>query len=153
LHGELAILWCGPGERQFLVAINKKTGEKVWQHDVPGGKYGSNPKEWIGTWTTPIVIRAGERDELIVNVPGQVVGFDPKTGKQLWSCSGLSKLSYTSPVCTTDGVIVAMSGYHGPGLAVRAGGGGDVTKSHRLWLDTEKPPQRIGSAVIVGEHA
>src|SRR5262249_28151873 len=57
LHGDLAILWCGPGERQFLLAVNKKTGEQVWKHDEPGGSDGMKNKSWIGSWSTPIVVR------------------------------------------------------------------------------------------------
>src|SRR5438874_12793512 len=45
-----------------------------------------------------------------------------------------------------------MSGYGGPALAVRAGGSGDLTKTHRLWVHKDNP-QRIGSPVILGEHA
>src|SRR5262249_13986938 len=40
----------------------------------------------------------------------------------------------------------------GSALAVRTGGRGDVTDSHRLWLHAKQNPQRIGSGVIVGEH-
>jgi hypothetical protein len=43
------------------------------------------------------------------------------------------------------------AGYHGPALAVKLGGRGDITKD-RLWLHDKKVPQRIGSGVIVGEH-
>jgi len=44
-----------------------------------------------------------------------------------------------------------MSGYHGPALAVRTGGQGGVTATHRVWRHSEKISQRIGSAVIVDE--
>jgi outer membrane protein assembly factor BamB len=44
-----------------------------------------------------------------------------------------------------------MAGFTGPAMAVRPGGKGDVTETHRLWRDT-RAPQRIGSGVIVGEH-
>src|SRR5262249_53743527 len=71
LHGDLAILWCGPGERQFLLAVNKKTGAKVWQHDEPGGGL----KAYVGSWTTPIVVRVGDHDELILGVPEKLKGF------------------------------------------------------------------------------
>ncbi len=152
LYGDLCILWCGPGERQFLLAVNKKTGEKVWQTDEPGGKSGldNDNKNWIGSWSTPIIVRVGGRDELILSVPFKLKGFDPKTGKELWSCSGLTRLAYTSPLYA-DGVAVAMSGYHGSALAVKVGGTGDITRD-RLWLHDQKNPQRIGSGVIVGGH-
>jgi outer membrane protein assembly factor BamB len=151
LYGDLAILWCGPGDRQFLLAVNKSTGETVWKRDVPGGKLGDKG-DWIGSWSTPIVARVADHDELILGVPEKVKGFDPKTGHELWSCDGLGKLVYTSPVCSPDGIVVVFSGFYGPALAVRAGGKGDVTKTHRLWHQPQRNPQRIGSPVLVGRH-
>jgi len=152
IYKDLAILWCGPGARQRLLAAHNTNGVTAWEHPEPGGAYG-NDHNWVGSWSTPIVARIGDHDELILSVPEKVKGFDPMTGKELWSCAGLSKLVYTSPVISADGIVVAMSGFHGPDLAVRAGGQGDVTKTHRLWQHTAKIPQRIGSPVIVGEHA
>jgi outer membrane protein assembly factor BamB len=154
LYGDLAILWCGPGERQFLLAVQKTSGATVWKHDEPGGKSGAaGPKEWLGSWCTPLIARVGNHDELILSVPKKVKGFDPKTGKQLWSCGGLGELVYASPVCSADGIVVAVSGYYGPGLGVRAGGTGEVTDTRRLWHHQQRPPQRIGSPVLVGGHA
>jgi outer membrane protein assembly factor BamB len=153
LHGDNVILWCGPGERQFLVAFHKKTGDEVWRHEEPGGHAGLKKGDpWIGSWSTPVVGKVGGREELILSVPKKVKAFDPKTGKELWSCAGLTDLVYTSPVVSPAGIVVAMSGYGGSALAVRAGGSGDVTKTHRLWHHPRNP-QRIGSAVIVGDHA
>jgi hypothetical protein len=68
----------GPGERTFLIALDKKTGKTVWQVDVPPAQ----PKERtdgfagqrngvIGSWSTPITINAEGRDELIVSFPEQ----------------------------------------------------------------------------------
>src|SRR6185369_4857476 len=59
MYRDLCILNFGPGERSFLIALNKKTGETVWQVNEPGGssgaeKAGEKPN-WIGSWTTPIV--------------------------------------------------------------------------------------------------
>jgi outer membrane protein assembly factor BamB len=152
LFDNLAILWVGPGPRQVLLAVDKKTGETVWEHAEPGGKSGlAGQTEWVGSWSTPVVIPVEGRDQLVLSVPQKLKGFDPKSGKELWSCDGLGKLVYTSPVCA-DGVIVSMSGYSGPAIAVRTGGKGDCTGTHRLWRHPQGNPQRIGSPVIVGEH-
>ena len=151
IYQDLVIFWGGPGEKQFLVGLNKKTGEDVWRHDEPGGASGiGNSKDWVGSWSTPVVIRVADHDELVLGVPLKLKSFDPKTGKELWSCAGLGKLVYTSPVFA-DGVVVAMSGYGGPALACKVGGSGDVTSTHRLWHHPRNT-QRIGSPVIVGEH-
>ncbi len=145
LYGDLAILWCGPHEVQVLVALNKKTGEKVWEHREPGG----DPKKFLGSWSTPIVVKVDGRDQLILGVPRKLKGFDPKTGKELWSCDGLGDLVYSSPLFA-DGIAVGLSGFGGPGLAVKLGGGGDITKD-RLWHHPRNA-QRVGSGVLVGEH-
>jgi outer membrane protein assembly factor BamB len=153
LHGDHVILWCGPGERQFLIALDKTTAEEVWRHEEPGGHAGLKKGDpWIGSWSTPVIAKIGDHEELILSVPKKVKGFDPKTGKELWSCDGLTDLVYTSPVVSTDGIVVAMSGFGGSALAVRAGGSGDVTKTHRIWHHPSNP-QRIGSCVIVGDYA
>lgn len=154
LHGDLAIFWIGPGDRQTLLAVNKRTGENVWQHDEPGGRSGG-ARPWIGSWATPVVVTVGDHEELLLGVPGKLKAFDPKTGKELWSCGGLftenkDQLVYTSAVYK-DGIVVMMGGFHGGALAVRVGGKGDVTETHRLWFHP-KNAQRIGSPVIVGEH-
>jgi outer membrane protein assembly factor BamB len=149
LHGDLAILWCGPGERQFLLAVNKKTGETVWQHDEPGGKFGKTNADWIGSWSTPLVVKIGDQEQLVLSVPNKLKAFDPKTGKELWSSDGgLGKLVYTSPLFA-DGIAVSLGGPSGH-VAVKVGGMGDVTKASFKF--TKGSNWRVGSGVIVGDH-
>jgi outer membrane protein assembly factor BamB len=152
LYGDLAILWCGPNEtkgRNFLLAVNKKTGKTVWEHDEP-----------YGSWSTPLVTSVNGQDQLILgqsrdvkgapeSKAGHLMGFDPKTGKELWSCQGLNSYVYTSALYA-DGVAVGMSGFNGSALAVKLGGSGDIT-TDRLWLHPKRT-QRVGSGVIVGGH-
>jgi outer membrane protein assembly factor BamB len=107
---------------------------------------------WVGSWSTPIVITAGQRQELILSRPNRVQALDPKTGGEFWNCTGLNPLVYTSPLYDKDtGIVVAMGGYMGMALAVKAGGSGDVTQTHRLWHHP-KTKQRIGSGVIFENH-
>ena len=153
LYGDLCILLAGPGKNQRLVAMEKKTGETVWEQKVPGGR--SDGRPYVGSWATPIVRRVGDHDELFVGMPEKLKGFDPKTGKELWSCDGLhnsskDELVYTSPVYA-DGIVVAVAGFNGASLAAKAGGKGDVTATSRLWYHP-KNTQRIGSPVVVGDN-
>ena len=156
IYKDLCILNFGPGERQFVIGVNKKTGETVWQHDEPGGDSGEEKKgattkpAWVGSWTTPIIIQSGGGDELIMSFPTRVAGLDPQTGKEHWTCSGLNPLVYTSPLYA-NGIVVAMGGYGGSSLGVKTGGHGDVTQTHRLW-QVPKNKQRIGSGVIRGDY-
>jgi outer membrane protein assembly factor BamB len=141
LYNELAILWCGPNQkegRNFLLAVNKQTGETVWEHD-----------EKQGSWGTPLLIHEGGRDQLLLSTVPHLKGLDPKTGEELWRCEGLNKYVYTSPLYG-NGVAVAMSGYTGAALAVKLGGKGDIT-SDRLWHH-EQNTQRVGSGMVIGDH-
>jgi outer membrane protein assembly factor BamB len=156
IRGDLVYLNFGPGERTFLMALNKRTGKTVWKNDEPGGGFGnkkpgqSSRTVWVGSWSTPIIREIKGREEMIMTWPNRVVGLNPLTGEQFWECQGLNPLVYTSPVYA-DGIVVAMGGYSGSALAVRAGGDGDVTESHRLWHHP-KTKQRIGSGVIHDGH-
>jgi outer membrane protein assembly factor BamB len=151
LHGDRVILNCGPGERTFLLAMDRKTGKDLWKKEEPGGKAGLKKEEWIGSWSTPRIVRVAGKDQLIMTWPHAVKAYDPEDGALVWTCRGLSRLVYTSPLATPE-VVVALSGFHGSALAVKTGGQGDVTDTHRLWHHTRSNPQRIGSGVIVGEH-
>jgi outer membrane protein assembly factor BamB len=155
LYRDLVILNFGPGERTFLIAVDKKTGKTIWQVDEPGGdsgekKPGQEKEIWVGSWTTPTIVRVDDHDELLMSFPSRVASLDPMTGKERWTCRGLNPLVYTSPLYS-DGVVVAMGGFGGSSLAVKTGGNGDVTETHRLW-QVPKNKQRIGSGVISGDH-
>ena len=150
--GEKIILNCGPGVRTFVTAINAADGQTIWQTDEPGGASGEKGNtEWIGSWSTPVLAKVNGRDQILVSLPFHVNAYDPDDGKVLWTCEGLDKLAYTSPV-VGDGMAVAMGGYHGPALGFKLGGSGNVTDTSRLWHITAKNPQRIGTGVIVGRH-
>ena len=157
IYRDLCILNFGPGERSFLIALNKKTGDTVWQVDAPPlptkertDGFAGKPDGEIGSWSTPLVLEINGRDELIMSWPGQLRGSDPKTGKELWHCDGLDPLVYASPIYG-EGVLVAMSGFMGSAIAVKTGGSGDVTATHRLWKK-DRTKNRICSGVIAGGH-
>jgi outer membrane protein assembly factor BamB len=157
LYRDMVLLNCGPGARQFVIALDAATGKTLWQVDIPGGDSGLEPEEkgkkakWTGSWSTPVVAKIDGQDQIIVGLPKQVQAFDPATGKVLWTCEGLGDLVYTD-VLTGDRVGVAMSGYHGPAIGFKLGGTGDVTEANRLWRQTSQIPQRIGSGVLLGDY-
>lgn len=127
-------------ESESLVALDAKDGKEVWR--------AKGIKE---SWATPLVVRAADgKDELIVPIFGQVLSLDPATGDKLWTCNtDIGWYMVPSPVAK-DGVIYIIGGRSGGMLAIRAGGRGDVTDTHRLW--TGKKGSNVSSPVIHGEH-
>lgn len=159
IHGDLCFLNFGPGETTYLLAVEKKTGKTVWKHDEdtgygkpasPDAQPGKGSNTYIGSWTTPVLMKVEGSDQLLMSWPRRLAAYEPKSGKELWTCSGLNPLVYTSPVFGGD-VVVAMGGFGGSAIGVRAGGSGDITASRRLWLQP-KSPQRIGSGAVSGDY-
>ena len=170
LYGDLCIQWCGPGERQFLRAVNKHTGKKVWETAEAGGDTGITSRKFLGSWCTPIIARVapspqplsprgrgeqsgplsprgrgGEKrgqEQLIFAVPFKLAGYDPKTGKELWSAKVPGTYCYSSPLYV-EGLAI-----YGSSLT-KLGGSGDITKDQ---LRYRVGSMYIGTAVIAGEY-
>jgi outer membrane protein assembly factor BamB len=69
---------------------------------------------------------------LALSIHSKMLGFDPATGEKLWTCDTIE--DYICPsVIAYGNVIYAVGARKGTAVAVRAGGRGDVTETHRLW--------------------
>ena len=109
-------------ESKTLFALNRKTGDIAWQRD------GINR-----SWSTPCLARSKDgRTELVVNQIDVVNSYDPLTGKTIWSCKGIPDYIVPVPVFH-DGIIYCLGGRSNRSLAIRLGGEGDVSETHKLW--------------------
>lgn len=117
----------GPGG--FIAAFDATTGAQRWR----------KPRiEQVG-WGTPIAIRAGGRDEIIVSSMRKVYAYHPDTGDVLWTVGGSLFEVIPTPV-VGHGLVFASSGRSGPTLAIRPGGSGDVTATHVAWKEVKGSP-------------
>jgi outer membrane protein assembly factor BamB len=109
-------------ESRTLYGINKNTGDIVWRAD---GMQSS--------WNTPNLLELADgKTEVVVSVKGSILAFDPETGKRLWSCAGIR--DYVCPsVVTHKGIVYAIGGRNSKCMAIRGGGRGDVSDSHKNW--------------------
>jgi hypothetical protein len=139
LHGDLVIVNASV-ESESLVALDKRTGKETWR---AGGI-----KE---SWNTPILAAVGGKTELVVAIFGKVLGFDPATGEALWSSATDIGWYMVPSLVAGDGVVYCIGGRGtGGALAVRCGGRGDVTASHRLW--TLKKGSNVSSPILHDGH-
>lgn len=109
-------------ESSTVYALNKSNGEVAWKAE-----------DIVRAWTTPSIVDVpGGKQELVVNQKNQIFGFDPDTGKKLWTCEGIQ--DYVVPVVVqNEGILYCLGGRSNRSIAVRPGGRGDVTKTHKLW--------------------
>ena len=134
LHGDALYVQVLHGMRtddpSYVLRIDKATGKTVWRVERPTAARFESPD----SYTTPALLRYGASTEIVVTGGDVVTGHDPATGKELWRANGLnpdndgSYRIVASPVVHGD-MIYAPSRER-PLLALKAGGRGDVTKSH-----------------------
>ncbi len=71
LHGNLLLLLCDHAPASYLLAVDKETGKQVWKADRGKGRT---------SYSTPLVVDAGGRSEVIVNSSERVDAYDAKDG-------------------------------------------------------------------------
>jgi outer membrane protein assembly factor BamB len=81
-----------------LAALDKLTGKFVWQQDRPK----------IPNYTSPAVLTAAGRTQVVLAGCNLVASFDPLTGKKLWEVEASTEECVTTAV--TDGRRVFVSG-------------------------------------------
>ncbi len=115
-------------ESGSLVALDRATGEEKWR--------ATGIKE---AWNTPVIVKTADGvDELVMSKHGKVLGFDPMSGDELWSCDTNITWYMVPSIVAADGIAYVLGGRSGvAGLAVRTGGRGNVTATHRLWTSNK----------------
>ncbi len=126
-----------------LVALDTATGNELWKT-----KREDKPR---GGWSTPIVIDAGKRKELILNGEFGVHGYDPESGKELWFCKSFNGRGSPVPEFA-NGLVYVVSGKPGDIYAVTPGGSGDVTKTRMKWHSQRRGGRDLPSPAIVGNY-
>lgn len=139
--GNLVIQNCDAEKEAFLVGLDKNTGKTVWQTPrlVPEK----------GGWSSPVLVSAGPGKELVLNGEAAVTGYDPVTGKQLWSCKSFAGRGEPTVAPGKD-IAYVINGLAGDIYAVRTGGTGNVTKTHIAWHTPRKGARDQPSPILVG---
>ncbi len=134
----------------YLLRIDGATGQTKWRVERPNRAIRESPD----AYTTPALVRIGKSAEIVITGADVVTGHDPATGKELWRADGLNPNNdpayriVASPVVHGD-IVIAPSRER-PILAIRAGGRGDVTTSHKLWEFGNGPD--VPTPVTDGTH-
>ena len=124
VYGNLLILACDGGDVQYVTALEKTTGEEVWKTMRDGAM----------AYSTPLLIDVDGKTQLVSTGGEWAMGYEPKTGKELWRFRYPKGYSNVPRPVYGDGLVFLCSGYDKPWLyAVKPNGQGDVTESHMAW--------------------
>jgi outer membrane protein assembly factor BamB len=149
LYKNLLIVHFDGYDVQYAVALDKNTGRTVWKADR-AYDFGTDDGDQKKAYSTPIVIEAGGRLQLISPAAKAVVSLDPETGREIWRVRYEQHSAAARPLFAHGLVYVANGRSNSELLAIRPDGRGDVTDTHVAW----KAARGIGaspSPVLVGD--
>lgn len=147
----------------WLAAFDKQTGELAWK--TPRNY--ETPREVDNGYTTPLVIRHEGREALLTWGAQHLTAHSAADGKLLWSCGNFNPTdtalwpAVATPVIANNVALVCF-GRADRGIprlhAVKLGGSGDVTATHRLWMREDagsfvpSPTEYQGRAYILSDR-
>jgi outer membrane protein assembly factor BamB len=140
LYKNLIILHVEGVDVQYLVALNKQTGETVWKADRPVNVYESLAPIGRKAYITPIIMNVKGQDLLISNGSAVCIAYNPLTGEEVWRIVEGEDSTIAMPFSENGTVYFYPSFVSAPDgekytemLAVNPEGKGDITKTHVLW--------------------
>jgi outer membrane protein assembly factor BamB len=136
LHDGKLFIPCMHQGPSYLLAVDAKTGTTIWKKERKLG-----PKdEAQDSYSSPLFLRADGRTQVVLAGAEGVNAYDPGSGEQIWICDGL-KVPHPfgrtiAGLAAGEGVVVTVaSGFQNRGytLALKTGGKGNITDTHKLW--------------------
>jgi outer membrane protein assembly factor BamB len=150
---DLLILNCDGSDIQFVVALDKGTGEIKWkkkrEHISEARLTGKSNVPMA--YTTPLLTEINGTVQLLSCGADSIVSYNPKTGDEYWWFRYDGYSNVPRPVVGKGHVFIS-SGYDRPEFfAVRVDGSGDVTESHLAW-NMKKAAPLNPSPLLVGDE-
>jgi hypothetical protein len=149
LWNDLLIFHMDGIDVQYVIALDKQTGRTVWKTDRSIDFTGIIP-DLRKAYSTPIVIEAAGRRQLISTGAQGSYAYDPTTGEELWRVQHKGFSNVSRPMFAHGLVYVNSAFSRASLIAVRPDGRADVTDSHVAWRFDKGMPVKP-SPVMVGD--
>ena len=141
---------------QYLVALDKKTGQTVWKtnrsvewHDMDIQDSMTREGDRRKAHSTPLIVQVNGQPQMLTVGAMAAYAYDPRTGKELWRVRHEAWSASAMPVYD-QGLAFLDTGFGGPTelWAVHTDGQGDVTDTKIAWKCTRGVP-RTASPIVV----
>ncbi|BCX47516.1 quinohemoprotein ethanol dehydrogenase [Haloferula helveola] len=161
LYGETLILSMDGVDVQYLVALDRKTGETVWKTDrttdfgdvEPNGKIRGDG-DFRKAYSTPGFVTVDGTVQLVSPGAKACYGYEAKTGKELWKVTYDGFSNAASPVFVDGKMAIINTGFgkaHLLGVKLDGGMNGDITGSHVEWDVFKRIPTLSSPLVVDGK--
>jgi outer membrane protein assembly factor BamB len=128
--GASPIFWDGKlivtsesGVDPFIIAADPETGDEIWRIDRPKNT----------SYSTPVIGSVAGKYQLLISGLEAVKGYDPSTGKEVWSCPADWTVTCGTMVWHDDMVFASGGFPSGQTIAVKAEG-----SAKKVWSNQKK---------------
>lgn len=143
LYKDLLIFHCDGTDVQFVIALNKTTGQTVWKTKRSAPGLSVYEPHFRKSFSTPIIAQVGGRDLMISTGAQAAYAYEPLTGKEVWRVQFKKGWSVGGRPFVGEGWVYLMTGYGDKTLmAIDPNGQGDVTETHVRWRMDRQVPVR-----------
>lgn len=154
IYKDLLILHVEGTDIQLITALNKSTGETVWETERPQDIYQELKPIGRKAYITPIVMDVNGRPMLISNGSAMCAAYDPITGKEIWRIIRGEDSTIAMPF-SEDGIVYFHTGFvtdenrnrYAELMAVNPDGKGDIEASNLKW-SIQTPILQLSTPVI-----
>lgn len=141
----LVVFSCDGLDKQFVVALDGKTGTTNWE--TPRHKKAGRPF----SFGTPTVVEVDGKIQIVSEGSDVLAGYDAGTGKELWRTTFDGYSVIPKPVAG-HGMVFFSTSFDSPKVsAIKLGGSGDVTATHTAWTLARGAPN-TPSPLLVGDE-
>ena len=139
IYKNLLILHLEGTDRQLITALDKTTGETIWETERPKSIYDNLQPIGKKAYITPLIIQVKGQDCMISNGSAACMAYDPMTGKEIWRI--IRGVDSTIAMPFSDGKTVFFhtgfeveeSNKYAELMAVDPDGKGDIAASNIRW--------------------
>ena len=144
LHKDLLIINCDGADQAYVIALDKATGKTRWKT--------SRRYPYDQAYSTPLVIRVGDRDQVVSVGAYRAAAYDADSGREIWRVRYDNGFSNVPRPVFGHGLVFIATGYDDPSLiAVRPDGTGDVSSTHVAWRMMRSAPH-TPSPLLIGNE-
>lgn len=129
---------------QFVVAMNKNTGETVWKQDRDIN-YGTNVGDLKKAYGTPTVVKHNGVPQLISPAAVATISYHAETGEELWRIIHGGMNAAARPLFDNGLIYISAGKGNRHLVVVKPDGQGELTNAHIAWSSGKGIPQRSSS--------
>lgn len=140
--GNLIVMFDHEGD-SFICGLDQQTGEIAWKKEREKGT----------SWTTPLALNVGGKEQVVVTGTKKSYSYDAKTGEVVWECSGGHTDNVIPTPVANDKMVFCVSGFRGAKLqAIKLGSTGDITGTDAIAWEINEAMPYVPSPILYDNH-